>query len=179
MSAGLRRALRDKRGMTLAELLIAMSIALVLIGVVAAILLSTMNQGGRAAAIQEDDLFGDAVFELVRSLLIDATAIGGGDETLEVDGNGALLYNGESLYESIRDGMYGERRSVAITITARGDSYVDLAVQVTDSADANRLVYSRSSGFHLLNTTMDASVTLPGASLRFSHAADGAPPETP
>lgn len=99
---GRMRSLMDKRGFTLVEVIVASSIMLVIIGVTAGIMISSMGSFARVARMSEAKQIGLGAYNYCQGLLADAMAIGlygSGDlgstlpvNTLAVSDEGRLMY---------------------------------------------------------------------------------------
>jgi len=141
---------RRDRGFTLVEVLVALALISVLLGVTAGLVLASMNGFARGARQSEAKQLGLTIYEAVEARLSIATALGEGERSLESLG-GRVLQGGAALYP---DTLYGSL-SAAFTVEAAGPSALRLTVTIYDETGA---VFTKESAFRLLN---GPEITLP------------------
>jgi prepilin-type N-terminal cleavage/methylation domain len=141
---------RRDRGFTLVEVLVALALISVLLGVTAGLVLASMNGFARGARQNEAKQLGLTIYEAVEARLSTATALGEGERSLESLG-GRVLQGGTALYPET---LYGAL-SAAFTVEAAGPSALRLTVTIYDETGA---AFTKESAFRLLN---EPEITLP------------------
>lgn len=168
--------MRAGRGFTLVETMVALAVALIVIGVTMVMILGSFNNFGRTGDSAAYDQAGDGVYGVVRDGILDAQAVLLSQAALDSDDllallppadpaaviscfylyNGRLFYDGDISADPPGADLMGEsfylQTQLSLTIEAEvGNPYVAFTVELL--SDSGGAVYRKTSGFSLLNTT--------------------------
>lgn len=133
----IRRQLRDRRGFTLVEVLVAGGIPILVIGVTAGIILASMGGFSRTAQMSEAKQLGLAVYDYYQNRLVEAmevsinTDIADRTGALAISGEGRLQFDdGSGLADLYNEDVYN---NMTLRVNARVNSVgyaLDLKVEV-------------------------------------------------
>lgn len=147
--------MRDKKGFTMVEMVVALTLLSIIIALSSVIFLSSSNAFGRAAAMDSGKQLGEAVYDHVSEALTYAVKAeivesGGGEYDKGIKIEDGKLYirpdKGEPFTDFYSDEIYGGR-TLALQLRRDGD-LVRLTVVVSKE---EKPLFTKSSAFRMLN----------------------------
>ena len=161
------RLLKDKKGLTMVEVLVAFSILLILMGITSVILISSMNNYSRAAKLSSAQQLGTDAYNFISNRLTYAVAaeIGGNSNDLQQelkieDGRLYFRYTDDEFSDVIGSEEMYYGFSLAMTISAT-DDLIDLTVRVLNNEGTS--VFEKSSSFKMINLAVAEGAYLIGS----------------
>jgi len=144
---------KNNKGMTLVELIVALAISAILLATISGILYTSLKAFNEINKSNEDKIIGDTIYEFVANRISTASGVEIKDEqtviinnsdTISINSKGRLLYNGIDLYGDV----FYENRTLSISVSKNSSDTVNIYVYVfTD----NKQSYSVGSVVKMLN----------------------------